>query len=95
MQYKIYYPYPATDKTHKYFIITSSGKKLRFGAKGYEDYITHWDDLRKQNYIARHQKREDWTKSGIDTAGWFSRYLLWEEPNIIDAYKTWKDKLLR
>ena len=32
---KIYYPYPATDRIHKYFIITSQGKKVSFGAKGY------------------------------------------------------------
>ena len=29
---KIYYPYPANDGKHKYYIITESGKKIKFGA---------------------------------------------------------------
>ena len=94
MQYRIYYPYPATDKTHKYFIITSSGKKIRFGAKGYEDYTTHGDDLRKHNYITRHQKREDWTKTGLDTKGWWSRWLLWNKPSIQESYEDIKQRFL-
>ena len=94
MQYRIYYPYPATDKTHKYFIITSSGKKIRFGAKGYEDYTTHGDDIRKQNYIARHQKREDWTKSGLDTKGFWSFWLLWNKPSIQESYEDIKQRFL-
>jgi hypothetical protein len=91
----IYYPYPATDGRHKYYIITDTGKKLYFGASGYSDYTIHKDEERKQRYINRHKKNEDWTKSGINTAGWFSRWLLWEEPNIRDAYKKIKDKLLK
>ena len=91
----IYYPYPANNGKHKYYIITASGKRVLFGAFGYEDYTTHKDPARKARYIARHKNKENWTKSGIDTAGWFSRWLLWEEPNIRDAYKKIKDKLLK
>ena len=82
-----YYPYPANDNKHKYYIITASGKKIYFGAYGYSDYTIHRDPERKQRYITRHQTNENWTKSGIDTAGYWSRYLLWEEPNINDAYR--------
>jgi len=92
---KIYYPYAANDGKHKYYIITNSGKKVYFGAKGYSDYTIHKDPTRKQRYIDRHKEKENWTKSGIDTAGWFSRWLLWEEPNIKDAYKKIKNKLLK
>ena len=94
MQYKTYYPYPATDKTHKYFIITSSGKTIRFGAKGYEDDTTHGDNLRKQNYLARHQKREDWTKSGLDTKGFWSFWFLWNKPSIQESYDDIKQRFL-
>ena len=83
----IYYPYPANNGKHKYYIITASGKRVLFGALGYEDYTTHKDPARKARYIARHKNKENWTKSGIDTAGYWSRWLLWEEPNINDAYK--------
>jgi hypothetical protein len=78
MVQKKYYPYPATDGKHKYFIITSSGHKVSFGAKGYQDFTIHKDEDRKQRYINRHKKREEqfWNKSGIDTASFWSRFLL-------------------
>ena len=56
---KIYYPYPSTDSRYKYLIITAQGKKVRFGAKGYEDFTIHKDEERKQRYIKRHQAREN------------------------------------
>lgn len=89
----IYYPYPANDGKYKYYIVTADGKKVYFGAAGMSDYTIHKDPERKQRYISRHKKNENWTKSGINTAGWFARWLLWEEPNIRDAYKKIKDKL--
>ena len=90
---KIYYPYPATDGKHKYYVITKTGRKLYFGAKGYSDFTLHKDPERKKRYIDRHKNNEDWTKSGIDTSGFWSRWLLWEEPNIKDAYRKIKIKL--
>ena len=92
---KTYYPYKATDNKHKFFIITSSGKKINFGSATNKDYTIYYKeegkekaDKMKKAYIARHSKlNENWNKSGIDTAGWFSRWLLWEEPNLKDAYK--------
>jgi hypothetical protein len=71
-------------------IITPSGKKVHFGQEGYSDYTKHKDSERKERYIARHggnksgtkSSKEDWTKSGLDTAGFWSRYLLWGEPTL-------------
>ena len=48
---KIYYPYPSTDNKHKFFIITNQGKKVNFGAKGYEDFTIHKNKDRKRRYI--------------------------------------------
>lgn len=83
-----YYPYPANDNKHKYYIITRSGKKVMFGALGYDDFTKHKDEARKQRYIDRHRhsKNENWTKSGIDTAGFWSRWLLWNKPTIKESY---------
>jgi hypothetical protein len=89
-----YYPYPANDGKHKYYIITASGKRVLFGALGYEDYTTHKDPLRKARYIARHKNRENWTKLGIDTAGFWSRWLLWNKPTLQASYNDIKNKLL-
>lgn len=53
-----------------------------FGAKQYEDYTIHKDPKRMHLYIARHERNEDWTKSGVLTPGFWSRWLLWSEPSL-------------
>jgi hypothetical protein len=91
---KLYYPYPANNGKHKYYIITKTGKKVYFGQYGASDYTIHKDPLRKERYIKRHSgMNENW--SNPNTAGYFSRWLLWEEPNIKDAYKKIKKDLLK
>jgi hypothetical protein len=91
---KNYYPYPANDGKHKYYIITKSGRKISFGAVGYSDFTKHKDEDRKQRYINRHRNKENWTKSGIDTAGFWSRWLLWNKPTIKDSYNDIKNRYL-
>lgn len=91
---KQYFPYPAKDGKHKYYIITKTNKKVFFGAAGYSDYTIHKDEKRKQRYIERHKNNENWTKSGIDTAGFWSRYLLWEKPTIKESYNDIKRRYL-
>ncbi len=83
---KPYYPHPANDGKHKYYIITKSGRKVLFGAAGYSDYTKHRDKDRKQQYIDRHKNKENWGKTGIDTAGFWSRWLLWNLPTIKESY---------
>jgi hypothetical protein len=45
-----YYPYKSDKKDKKYFIITQSGKRVYFGATGYDDYTTHGDEKRRLAY---------------------------------------------
>ena len=33
-------------------------------------------------YITRHAKREDWNKSGLKTAGYWSKHLLWNKDTL-------------
>jgi hypothetical protein len=91
---KIYYPYPANDGKHKYYIINKEGKKISFGAVGYSDFTKHKDEDRKKLYILRHEKNENWTKSGIDTSGWWSRWLLWNKKTIKESYDDIKKRFL-
>ena len=91
---KFYYPYPSDKPNKKFYIITNDNKRVYFGASGYEDYTQHKDPIRKMRYIKRHQKNEDWGKSGINTSGFYSRWLLWEEPTLELAYKKLKEKLI-
>ena len=72
----------STRKDKKYMATLNSNKHIHFGQTGYSDYSQHKDDERKQRYIARHKANEDWTKSGIDTAGFYSKHVLWNKPTI-------------
>ena len=100
--YKLYYPYPATDTKYKYFIVTNQGRKIRFGSAKNRDYTIYYKEFgkdianQKRNaYLARHSKlKENWNMSGVDTAGWWSRFLLWEYPTIDEAYSHIEKKLI-
>ena len=89
-----YYPYPANDGKHKYYIITASGKTVYFGAIGYEDFTIHKDPSRKARYIARHKNKENWTKSGINTSGFWSRWLLWNQITLQSSYNDIRTRFL-
>ena len=68
-------------------------KTVRFGAKGYEDYTIHKDPERKKKYVIRHQKKEDWTRAGKHTPGFWSRWLLWSDPSFAKALQITQDKV--
>jgi Family of unknown function (DUF5754) len=91
---KIYFPYVSDKPNKKYYIVTTTKKKVYFGATGYEDYTTHKDLKRKEAYIKRHQKNEDWNKSGIDTPGFWSYHYLWWFPTKQQAYQNIKKQFL-
>ncbi len=96
MKVHYYYPYLAKDNKHKFYIVTKSEKKIYFGAAGYSDFTktNNHDEARKKRYIKRHEKIEDWSKSGIDTAGFWSRWLLWNKPTIKESYEDIKNRFL-
>ncbi len=78
--------YKSSNKGKKY-TADVFGRKVHFGATGYSDYTIHKDSDRKSNYISRHRSRENWKKSGINTAGFWSRWLLWNKPSITGSIK--------
>ena len=77
----------ATNKAKRFMITTPEGKAIQFGSRAHENFTIHGDQNRKTAYLKRHAKNEDWTKSGIDTAGFWARYLLWNEPTIKASIK--------
>ena len=89
---KIYYPYPCKDGKHKYYIITKSGKTIKFGATGYSDFTIHKDEARKQRYINRHKKNESKFWNDKDTASFWALHLLWNKPTIKASYEDIKRK---
>ncbi len=60
-------------------------KTIHFGDASAKDYTLHTAlerEKRKKAYISRHKSREDWTASGIDTAGFWSKHILWNLPSV-------------
>jgi hypothetical protein len=82
-------PYKLTKskrKNKKYSI--NMGQMIHhFGDSRYEDYTEHQNEKRKISYLARHSVREDWSKSGFHTSGFWSRWLLWNKPSIKESIK--------
>jgi len=76
---------PIADKKFR-AVFVDSGKYVDFGGRGYSDYTIHKDRQRMERYLVRHRRRETWTRAGMYTAGFWSRWLLWSEPSL-DAAK--------
>lgn len=80
---------PATHpKKYRVTVVLHNGKKktIMFGQQGASDYTRHKDAARKKRYLTRHGgSRENWTASGILTAGFWSRWLLWSVPSLSGA----------
>jgi hypothetical protein len=83
----------STNPKKKYMITVNShvnlqdNKTIHFGARGYQDYTSHKDPERQRRYINRHKERENWSVSGINTAGFWSRWLLWNKPSIDESMR--------
>jgi hypothetical protein len=71
----------------KKYMVTLGNKTVHFGAKGYSDYTIHKNRDRMLRYENRHKKRENWTKSGIETAGFWSKWILWNKPSLLVSIK--------
>lgn len=75
----------------KFQVLFENGKKVYFGASGYSDFTIHKDTERRNRYIQRHQKHEDW--NNIYSAGFWSKHLLWGiSPNINKCIKYIENK---
>ena len=75
---------PIDGKKWRVYLLNEEGRErhVDFGASGYQDYTQHNDAIRKALYMLRHKSREDWTKAGIFTAGFWSRWLLWNRSSV-------------
>ena len=79
--------YKSRNGVHKFMAVFPDGSVVRFGLKGFSDYTIHKDKERMKRYIVRHTKRENWSRSGAKTAGFWSRWLLWSKPSFSAALK--------
>lgn len=67
---------------------TERSKTIHIGERGAMDF-TKWFAVsptkaleRRRAYDNRHQARENWTRSGVKTAGFWAKFLLWNKPTL-------------
>ena len=85
-----YYLSKSSRKDKKFMIKSIGGITIHFGQAGASDYTIHKDEDRKKRYILRHAKNEDWANP--QTAGYWSRWVLWHKPTISEAIQSLKQK---
>ena len=86
---------PSTQKTKKLMAIfyDDNGKKIKtvhFGSAGMSDFTIHKDKERKERYLDRHRKRENWNEPM--TAGALSRWILWNKPTLKASITDYKKR---
>ena len=72
------------------FMQNGKEKKVSFGQRGASDFTKHKNLDRKNMYLNRHKKRENWNDP--ITAGSLSRYILWNQPTIKQSTKDFKKR---
>ena len=75
-KYILKYGY-ANDGKNKYYIININGKKIKFGALNYQDYIIHQDDKRRSLFRSRFKKLYEKNKNNINSKIFYSWNILW------------------
>ena len=81
-----------SNKPDKKYMVKVDNKTIHFGLKNASDFTKNKDPERKNRYIARHKKRENWTKSGIKTPGFWSKHILWNKPTIRESIKNTENR---
>jgi hypothetical protein len=89
-----------SEKPDKKFKVKVGNRIIHFGSRGISDYTINKDPAtqrqrrnRKRLYLKRHdprgqvKARENWSKSGIQTAGFWSRWLLWNKPSLDESIR--------
>ena len=70
-----------SNRKNKRFVAIIKGKKYNFGLKNGSTYIDHHDKIKRQNYIKRHQVRENWNEVN---SGSLSRWILWGDSTSLE-----------
>jgi len=68
----------------KRYTVTINNKKIHFGDTRFMNYTMTHDEGKKKRYLAL-RNRENWEDP--NTAGFWSRWLLWNKPSIKESAK--------
>ena len=81
-------------KPDKKLMLVSENKTVHFGSKPNKDFTIYSKEgkeiaeQKKKAYLSRHSKlNENLNKSGLMTAGFLSRWILWNKPTISGSLK--------
>lgn len=66
--------YESTRKDKKFMVQNPDGKWIHFGQKGYEDWHSHKDPLRRERFRQRNKR---WAEAEKWTPAHLSWYVLW------------------
>lgn len=64
-------------------VIDENGKAIHFGSSNHENLLIHKDPLRKERYINRHRKNEDWDDP--NTPAFWAKHLLWNKTTLLES----------
>lgn len=85
---------PSTSKGKKYMAIfydkDKRVKTTHFGSAGMSDFTKHGNEERKQRYLDRHKKNENWNDKF--SAGSLSRYILWNKKTLSASIADYKSR---
>lgn len=81
---------PSTRYNKRFMATFSNGKTVHFGLKGGETYIDHQDKQKRENYLKRHIKNEDWNNPY--SPGALSRWLLWNYKTLNENHNYFMKK---
>ena len=94
------YTVSRSDRPTKKFVAVNNetGKRIYFGAFGYDDFTIHKDSTRRDRYVQRHQRNENWNSP--ETPGFWSRWMLWGDNSSVtkalaDIRRKFKIKIKR
>jgi hypothetical protein len=74
---------PSTRAGKRFMVYQTNGKIIHFGQAGGQTYIDHGDKAKREAYLARHKKRENWNDPF--SAGALSRWLLWGDSTNMET----------
>ena len=78
------YKVSSSTRDAKRFMVTKDGRVVtHFGQPGAFTYADGAPQAKKDAYLARHSKNnERWTKKGINSAGFWARWMLWNKRSL-------------
>lgn len=74
---------PSTRKGKRFMVTYDNGKTVHFGLDGGKTYIDEGNKAKREAYLKRHSKNENWDDPY--SAGALSRWIQWNKPTLKES----------